>query len=186
MFLNAVAAEEASNPALDSVPSNVTVSSTETPNEWAMGPTMDIDVCNLLKSSADLLVDADITSRRCVVLLLSRPKALSADPAKSAALPKSVFTAAANFRTDSCMLPISISEKPRRANAICNSSTCVAVNWVVRPRSFAACVISANSPVDFPNTAANSELFFSKSMFTLRACLVTPTRALTAAVTDAY
>ena len=67
---------------------------------------MDIDSYSFEKLRALAEVDLAITSSSAPVSSESKPNALRAEPAKSAALARSVPTAAANFSTGSCIAVI--------------------------------------------------------------------------------
>ena len=169
MFRRAVAADEASKPALDSTPSIATVSRADSPKALATGPTTEMDVWSFEKDRADLEQDAAMRFSRSCESEAFRPKDRRAAPEKSAALARSVPTAAANFRTLSCIAVICPSVKPRRAREVCREVTSAAVKDVRLPSSIADSVRLSISLTDLPRTEASSELAFSKSFIVLTA-----------------
>ena len=167
MLRSAVAADEASKPAFDSTPSIATVSRADSPKAFATGPTTEMEVCSFEKDRADLDVEAAMRSSSPCASEAFRPKERRAAPEKSAALERSVPTAAANFSTGSCIAAIWPSVKPRRARAVCREVTSAAVKDVRLPSSRAASVRPEISPTDFPRTDASSELALSNSFIVL-------------------
>ena len=101
IFLAAVAAEEASKPALLKTPRRPVVSSKVRPNALATGPTLDIALSRYSNERADLDVDAANTSAILPESSADKPNILIVEPAREAALDKSVLQAVARFCTSS-------------------------------------------------------------------------------------
>ena len=94
---------DASKPAFARPPSRVVVAWASSPNALATGATIEMEVCSFENERADFEQEAAMRSRRGFASEAFIPNALSAAPEKSAALARSVPTAAANFKTGSCI-----------------------------------------------------------------------------------
>ena len=114
----AVAALEASKPALASWPRSAVVSSIENPKEFATGPTVESEDSNLEKSSAVLVVATAKVARTSSVSLASLLNIRRAAPANAEALERSVSTAFANFNTAPSIFRIWSCPNPSLANSI--------------------------------------------------------------------
>ena len=120
MFLVAVAALDASNPALANCPSNASTSSILKPKALATGDTVLIAFCRKLNDNADFVVLAVILSVNSCACVVSFSNIRRAAPVKLAASARLLPVACAKSNTDGAMLRMSCTLYPSFANSVCN------------------------------------------------------------------
>ena len=99
----AVAALDASKPALASDPKRAVVSLTVSPNAFATGKTVPIEFCILSNDKADLFVATASVANTSSVSRPERLNARNVEPATDAASARFAPTAVANCNTDFCI-----------------------------------------------------------------------------------
>ena len=138
---------------LAKAPSIALASSILTPVAFAIGAAVFIASAKLSISRELVAKLLAITSVTRPVSSASKPKALSEDPATSAARPSSAPPACARYRVLSVTLSISLAVKPSLANSVCRPATSLAVNVVEAPSFLAWASNALNSLVVAPDTA---------------------------------
>ena len=146
----AVAALDASKPALANAPNNAVVSLTVKPNALATGNTVPMDCWMRSKDKADLFVATANVANTSSVSLLVRLNARKVEPATAAASARFAPVAVANCNMDFSIAIMEPCPNPSFANSVCNSTTCRAVYSVVRPNVNAESVNAFISSRDVP------------------------------------
>ena len=115
-------------PLLANTPSKAAVFSILTPVALAAGATIFILSLNASKFNAELDVLKAITSTTLAVSSVVRPKALTVEPANSAADAKSTSNEEAKLSIAGVEFAMSDAVKPSFASSVCNFTTSTAVN----------------------------------------------------------
>ena len=164
-------------PLLARTPSKADVSSIVLPVAFAAGETFFNASCKLVKSNALELVLLAKTSTTLWVSSASKPKALTVEPANIAAEARSTSIEAAKSNVALVDAKIWSVVKPILANSVCSSPTCIAVNCVVAPSSFAEAERASISSAEALETALSVDICFANSAPFLVAAVNNPANA---------
>ena len=167
MLRVAVAALDASKPALANEPNNAVVSLTVRPKALATGNTVPIEFWMRSNDNADLFVATANVANTSSVSLLVKLNARNVAPAAAAASPRFAPTAVANCKMLFCMFIIEPWPNPNLANSVCNWTTWLAVYSVDRPNDNAESVNAFISSRVTPKIVDKLALACSKSRMVL-------------------